>query len=100
MTAQISSWLERSKLIYISAADVSGFCRPIPDFFTDNVLRVTTIGGRVLDNPNKRRGKKVPVFLLDPSSHLLSILKGRFMYTHKNSRAWNNLLIFSWRISG
>ena len=59
VTAPIILQIARSELLYFSFADVTGLCRTIPDFFTDNVLRVPTIGGRVFDFPKKRLGKKV-----------------------------------------
>ena len=59
VTAPIRSYIARSKLVYLSASDVTGFYRPILYLFTVNILIVPTTGGRVFNFPKKRQGKNV-----------------------------------------
>ena len=59
VTSPISSQLTHRKMLYFSFADVTGFCRTILDYFTGNLLRDPTTGGRVFGLPNKWQDKKV-----------------------------------------
>ena len=57
ITAPISSYLTRSKLLYFSDDDVTGFYSPIPGFSTRNVLIVPSTGEMFFVFTNKKRGK-------------------------------------------
>ena len=59
LTSPIISPLAPSKLLYFSLAEVTGFYNLIPYFFTGNLLRAPTIGGRVFNFPKKGRGINV-----------------------------------------
>ena len=61
MTAPISFQLARSELVYLSSTDVTGSCRPIPDFFTGHSLRAYTTGGMFFGILKKRRAKTFSV---------------------------------------
>ena len=59
VTAWINSVLACYKLRYLSFVDIMGFRRPRPDFLTDIVFIVPTMGERGFGFLNKMQGKKV-----------------------------------------
>ena len=69
MTAPISLQISRIELMYLYYDDITGFCRTSTIFFTRNVLRSPTTGGKVFDISKKRQGKKIShIFPPNPSN--------------------------------
>ena len=66
--------LSHREILYLSIDDVTGFCRPSPDFFTRNLLRSPTTGGRVFNLPKKRRGEKFFLHNFSQPRELLSCI--------------------------
>ena len=59
MKDPIISLLVRSKIRHFLLADVTGYCRHMPDLLTGNILKLPTMGERDLGFPKKIRGKNI-----------------------------------------
>ena len=58
VTTTIILYIAHNKVVYLSADDVPRLCRPIPAFYTVNILRVPTTGERVLIFQRKDKAKR------------------------------------------
>ena len=104
VTVLIRLHLTRSKLFYLSFADVTLFCSPILAFFTENVLRAPTICCRVLGFRKKIQGKKVSCRTFsrpkDAFLYLLSRVEKYPLQLDRTCRCSVTLLkIFLWSLS-
>ena len=92
--APISYSLARSKIMYIWFSAVMGFCRPSSAFFTKNILRAPTIGGRVFDFPRKIWGKKFSYRIFPamwmPVPYPLSLVAERSTLIGMHGPLWRN----------
>ena len=59
MKSPIRSLLVLRKIKYFLLADVTGYCRHMPDLLTGSILKVPTMDERDLGFPKKIRGKNI-----------------------------------------
>ena len=74
LTEPINSPLSRSKLVHFSCANIKGFCKTIPDFFTRNILRDPTIWGKDFNSQRKYAAKRFPAELSQTRESLYCLL--------------------------
>ena len=86
LNEQIRLQIAPSELVYFSATDDTGFCRPSPYFFIRNILRAPTIQGRVFDTPKKTWGKKISLRTFSNPSNACSVYF--FTCCKKNHLDW------------
>ena len=71
LTDPISSQLVNIELRYLYLADVTGYCRPRPDFLTGIIINLHTMGRSDFGFPKKKmRQKGFPEKLLHSRKHV------------------------------